>query len=630
MSKFKSLLTLGIACLLSCVQVSAQKIIVTIAGTGNPGFSGDSSQAIAAQFNFPSSVAVDRAGNIYVADLLNNRVRKINTAGIITTIAGNGVAGYSGDGGPATSAQLNHPYRIAIDTIGNVYVVDYNNRRLRKITPAGIISTIAGTGVAGYSGDGNLAVAAQLQPSGVAVDVAGNIYISDGNNHRIRKINSAGIISTVAGTGIAGNTGDGGQATAAQLGELRGIAVDKFGSVYFLDSNRVRKINSNGVISTVAGMPGASGYSGDGGPATAAMLSYPSGIAIDASLNLYIADNENGRIRKVDNAGIITTIAGVGGYSFGGDGGLAVAAQFNHPADVSLDTAGNLFVTDIDNKRIRAIVNKPALNITVPQSNICANTATTFTATPKYGGQAPVYQWQVNGVNVAGANSDHYTTTTLVDRDTVTCTMISNYLNAVFPMVTSDTIIMTVNPPVTPIINITASQNPVNAGTSVTFTLVDTNAGTAPAYQWMVNGANVGSSANYSYMPANNDIVTCTLTSSVLCASPVTVKSDSIVMKVVLPTNVNAVNTSRSSAELFPNPNDGSFTVKGMVADKAQQTLLVEVLNAIGQRVYQKEFPMINGIYEQRIELAHSLPAGNYFLKINDGINKVFRFAIEK
>ena len=320
-------------------KVDSAGVITTVAGTGTAGSLGDGGAAVGAQLNGPVGVAVDGAGNLYIADHLNNRIRKVDSAGVISTVAGNGTEGYSGDGGAAVGAQLYSPRGLALDGADNLYIVDNGNNRIRKVDSAGVISTVAGNGTEGYSGDGGAAVGAQLYyPNGVALDGSGNLYIAEWNNHRIRKVDSAGVITTVAGNGTEGYSGDGGAAVGAQLYYPNGVALDGSGNLYIADfgNHRIRKVDSAGVITTVAGN-GTEGYSGDGGAAVGAQLNGPVGVAVDGAGNLYIADTFNNRIRKVDSAGVISTVAGNGADGYSGDGGAAVGAQLNAPYGLALD-----------------------------------------------------------------------------------------------------------------------------------------------------------------------------------------------------------------------------------------------------------------------------------------------------
>ena len=300
---------------------------------------------------------------MYIADADNNVIRKVTTTGIISTVAGNGTGGYSGDGGAATAAEMNYPQGIVFDAAGNLYISDAG--RIRKVVlSTGIITTFAGDGTGNYGGDGGQATAAGLDPIGLTIDTHGNMYVADWNNQRIRKINTSGIISTVAGTGTFGFSGDGGQATAAELFYPGEVVIDATGNLYISDevNMRIRKVSAPGIITTIAGN-GTQGYSGDGGLAINAELYQPTGLALDASGNLYIADELSNRIRKVTTSGIITTIAGNGTQSYSGDGGQATAAELNYPGGVSFDAAGNLYIADSDNYRIRKVTNVAAAGI---------------------------------------------------------------------------------------------------------------------------------------------------------------------------------------------------------------------------------------------------------------------------
>jgi hypothetical protein len=340
--------------------------IRTVAGTGTAGYSGDGGAAVAAKLSTPRGVAVDASGNIYISDYGNNRIRKVSVGtGIITTVAGTGMAGYSGDNGPATSAKLNGPRAITLDASSNLYIPDSANNRIRKVAVgSGTITTVAGTGMAGYSGDNGPATSAKLnQPYGVAVDASGNLYISDDSNNCIRKVAvGSGIITTVAGTGTAGYSGDGGPATAAELNQPYGVAVDASGNFYIGDAynNCIRMVAAgSGIITTVAGN-GTAGYAGDGGPATAAELNQPYGVAVDAWGNLCISDGANNCIRVVTKAaGIISTIVGTGTPGYAGDGGPDTAAELYTPRELAFDIPGNLYIADRDNSCIREVQQAP-------------------------------------------------------------------------------------------------------------------------------------------------------------------------------------------------------------------------------------------------------------------------------
>jgi len=348
-------------------SLSAQaQIITTIAGDSTAGYNGDNIPAISAELNAPTFVALDGLGNYYISDWQNNRIRKVNTSGIITTIAGTGTPGLSGDGGPATNAKIWTPAGLKFDKYGNLYFADESNSCVRRIDTSGIITTIAGTGAYGFSGDGNPATSAKLYaPHDIAIDDSGNVYIADDENNCVRKVNSAGIISTIAGIGgMRGNSGDGGQATAATLNSPYGITLDGSSNIYVTDydNNNIRKINTGGIISTIAGT-GYAGYSGDGNPATASELHAPAGIAVDKNGNIYIGDALNYRVREINfsEGGIITTIAGNGLITYGGDDGPATAAGIL-PVGVTIDNNGSIYIADFGHSRIRYIKNTTAVN----------------------------------------------------------------------------------------------------------------------------------------------------------------------------------------------------------------------------------------------------------------------------
>jgi sugar lactone lactonase YvrE len=366
-----SILSVSI-CFCSFSIIHAQNYTInTVAGNGTPGYSGDTGPATAAQIGNAYGVYVDASGNTYIPDGGNDRVRIVNSGGIINTFAGNGTAGFSGDLGQATAAELSSPAAVTGDASGNIYIADGANERIRLVNASGIINTIAGNGTAGYSGDGGQASAAELNfPACVALDASGNIYIADLLNQRIRKIAPSGRITTIAGNGTSGFSGDLGQATAAELANPFGVAVDGSGNIYIADqfNNRIRMVNPSGIITTIVGT-GAASYSGDLGPATAATLDRPFAVSLDAAGNLYIADFANDRIRKVDNTGIISTIAGNGVAAYSGDGGPATAASLHGPTGISLDLYDNLYITDQSNDRIRELTINCTLTATITSQN---------------------------------------------------------------------------------------------------------------------------------------------------------------------------------------------------------------------------------------------------------------------
>ncbi len=337
-------------------SLHAQFIINTIIGSGVSGFSGDGGPATTADIHTPHGIFVSPSGEVYFSDINNYRIRKSTTStlsGTITTVAGNGTAGFSGDGGPATAAQVNQVFDLIVDGSNNITFTDQNNNRVRTVSAAGVINTIAGTGISGFSGDGGQASAATFRkPTGIAQDGSGNLYIADQYNHRIRKITPAGIISTFAGTGTIGHTGDGGPATAATFSYPNFLSVDFSNNLLITDNGNhcIRAINlSTNVITAFAGT-GAAGFSGDGGPATAATLQYPGGTSTDQS-GTYIADNVNNRIRRVAG-GTITTVVATGTAGFSGDGGPATAARISSPVDVATYRTA-VVISDLGNNRIR-------------------------------------------------------------------------------------------------------------------------------------------------------------------------------------------------------------------------------------------------------------------------------------
>ncbi len=365
-------------------KVSAAGVLTTLAGNGTPSYSGDRGPATAAQFNGPAGVAASASGAIYIADTQNQRVRALAPGGTIDTVAGTGVAGFNGEIASPRTAQLDLPQGVAADGQGNWYVADTANNRVRKVQPGGNLFTLAGNGNASYFGDGGPATKASVnQPEGVAVDAAGNVYIADTLDNAVRKVTADGTISTLAGTGTPGYSGDGGPAKQARLKLPRAVAVDASGNVYVADTgnNQIRRIDAQGTITTVD---------------TGGALNDPRGVAVDRAGNLYIADTGNRRVRRVSPGTAMTTIAGNGSCCYSGDGGLALDAQLNQPWGVAADANGNIYVADAGSNAVRVLS---------PVSSGISVNAVTNAASNLAGAVAPGEVITMYGSGLAGAQS---------------------------------------------------------------------------------------------------------------------------------------------------------------------------------------------------------------------------------
>ena len=342
------------------LKSEAQLYISTFAGGSFASGTGDGGPATNGHLLSPSGVCTDKFGNIYVADQNDCRIRKIDTAGIITTVAGRGPGGASfyGDGGQADSARICYPEGVAVDTAGNIYIADQNNNAIRVVR-GGIIHTLAGNGIAGDTVNGGPATAARLwHPADVAVDKYGNVFFVDQDNHKMKRIDTAGIITTIAGTGVPGYNGDGIAADTALLNFPQGIAVDTFGNVYIADfyNSRVRKVDmTTGLISTIAGTGVGGATAGDGGPATAATIWDAAAVGLDKMGNIYLTDFYNFKIRKIDPLGNISTIAGNDTSGFTGDCGPATNAEMSFAQGVTADDSGNVYIADFANSRVRKV-----------------------------------------------------------------------------------------------------------------------------------------------------------------------------------------------------------------------------------------------------------------------------------
>jgi len=546
MKKIITLLAAGV-----CLNVNAQ-IITAVAGDSIGGYNGDAALATSKYLNNPFGVATDQNRNIYIADMANNRVRKVTiSTGLITTIAGNGAFGFSGDNGNATAAKLAAPYGVAVDAAGNIYIADRSNSRIRRVDASGTITTIAGTSSAGYSGDNSAANAAQLSaPTGVALDATGNLYIADYANNVIRKITiSTGIITTVAGNGTQGYNGDNNAAISANLYHPTGVSIDASGNIYIADNgnNVVRKVTlSTGFITTIAGN-NTQGFSGDNGSATSAQLNHPWGVAV-VGANLYVSDYANFRIRKVSSTGTITTVVGNGTNSYTGNCGNPTAANLSYPAGLASDNYGNLYIADYNNNGIREVLFTATKVVVTPHMNVvipCSGAGVIFT-----GSGAQTYVWS-NGV-IDGASSPapvNTSTGVVVYSYSVTGTD----TNQCFA---SARISFSVNP--LPTIYAPNNTPTVCVGQSVTLTAVDVN-GTASAsvtptnaatFSWtggITNGVAFTPNATTTYVVTGTDLSTgCSSTNSNL----ITVVPAGGPLPVISLSSSGAISTCGSSATL--------------------------------------------------------------------------------
>ena len=614
--------------------VARSQVINTIAGVPYAPYSGDGGPAIQAGLDLwvGFKPAFDNAGNMYLPT--RNTVRKISPSGIITLVAGSPmIPGYSGDGGPALNALMYHPGALVIDQFNNVIVADQLTNFLRKITPTGIITTISGpiaqTCNPFYSGP--LAQAEFNYIPGLVFDQSYNLYISDLKCNVIRKVSPAGVVTTVAGNGIAGYYGDGGPATSASLRFPGHVAIDAAGNIYIPETanHRVRKVDPSGIITTIAGT-GTPGFGGTGGPANAAELDYPGSVVIDQSGNLYIGCLSS--IRKISPAGIITTYAGNGTLGYTGDGGPAITASIRPSnANIAIDPFGNIYFADDEVRVIRKISNcalpaitqqpspltlcpgsngtfavvtlntstfqwqvntgsgfsnltdnanyngvntsvlqltnitasmngyqfrclfandcaplvsevtslavssavTPAISITSPPDPLCKGSLATFTVSLTNQGNSPFLQWKKNGMNV-GNNTTTYTDNALSTGDQLQCILTSNALCVTTATAQSNIISVTMTPSVTPTIAVSPSSTATCAGSNIVFTASSTNGGSNPVFQWTKNGNVVGAnSATYSDNNLSSaDAIACTLTSNATCVTTNSANSNSVSVNV--------------------------------------------------------------------------------------------------
>ncbi len=723
------------AALFAGVQQTNGQTIRTIAGNGiSDSSSGNGNCANRATMGQIIAVAVDSRNNVYLADNYYQVVRKVSPDGTITHFAGLGYGRYSGDGGPATAAGISAPYSLTTDRIGNVYIADAANLVIRKVDTAGIITTVAGTpGRFGYfNGDGIAATNAQIgAPGGVAVDNAGNIYIADANS-RVRKVNTSGVISTVAGNGSVGYTGNGGPATNAALEGPIGVDVDSIGNVYICEKTNhvIRKVNTSGIISVFAGSTG--GFAGDGGQATSAKLNSPNAIRHDKNGNFYIIDQGNQRIRKVAPSGVITTVvgnpvftAGIGYVTdFYGDGRPATAAKMANPSDIGFDTYDNMYIADKGNgvayttgHRIREVFKVDTMHITVsPNDTICGTAHTVFSVHESVPHFCSEFRWFKNGIAV-GTNTDAYVSDSTHDNDRISCTKIDTSNGGIL-LAVSDTLHMTVKPVLLPRAAITSSRDTLCAGESVTLNANPTNGGTSPTYEWYVFSALRGSGPTFSYVVGVGDIVTLVMHSNAVCAFPDTshtqirmnvnysISSDITIIPhpndtiafwgqiislfatttlggtsptfqwfaddnpipgatndnynaeiysdvnlycvmhsseyCVVPAfdtsntmrirignlGVNNVNRELHQFTIGKNPNNGNFQLNGLLSPMVREAQ-VTITEMTGRTVYDNTIPVQNGNLSYKVDLGNDAHSGTYLLNIRyEGGNHVLKFVV--
>jgi gliding motility-associated-like protein len=575
-------------------------VITTIAGTFNViGYTGDGGPAANALLYHPYSLAIDDAGNIYFTDQTATVIRMINPAGIITTVSGPyATSCVVGDGGPVSGARFEAISAITTDHNGNLYISDFGCNVIRKVNAAGIITTVAGNGTWGFSGDLGLATSAQLAyPFKVAVDNNGNIYIPDAQNHRIRRVDAVtGIITTVAGNGVRGYTGDGGQATGAEIAFPGSVVLDNAGNFYFGDYNMVvRKVDPSGNITTYAGN-GIPGYTGDGGLAQNAEINLTEGlIKTDNNGNIYFINYSNCVIREIPTcanplrinhtpvhnqiciagtASFSIIVANAGSFLWQVNDGTgwkpladdAVYAGSNSSQlTVSASNAslnGYLFrcsatnpcgtLNSIPDTLTILTAAPPAVSINASVGTICTGTPVTFTALPFRGGNGPQYQWIKNGMAV-GTNAPLYSDNTLNNNDQISCVLTSNSNCITTTQATSNNIVMVVNPVLQSTISIQPAVLDICKGSIVNFTSTISNAGPGPSYQWLKNGMAVGSnSALYAdAVLNNNDQISCLLTGNYNC--PLTPSSASNVVSAIVHAIISpSVSINTASTQICP------------------------------------------------------------------------------
>ena len=591
--------------------------ITTYAGGGSS--LADGVPAIAENIGYFGGLVVNTDGNLFIADGNHNKIQKVNLAtGIITTVAGTGTAGFSGDSGVATSAMLNGPTWITIDNRDNLYITDGNNLRIRKVNATtGIITTVAGNGSSTFNGDGISAITAAINPQKAITDQYGNLYISDNGNQRVRKVDTFGIITTIAGKGVAGYSGDSGLADSAEIKSCYGLCIDINDNIYIADwtDHRIRRIDHiSNVITTISG-DGTSAYTGDEIPATTAQID-PFDITFSNAGNMYIADAHNARIRMINMVSdTIFTVAGNGTPGFGGDSGLATLAEIYHPEGVVLDACDNLYIADDFNNRVRKVTYPPT-PITLTNAiagstadTLCGAMPVTFTATAAASSGAVTYQWYVNGSALSTTGSTY--TYTPANGDSIRCVAMA--ANACTAAITSSNIInMVVNTVTTPTITITA---PAAAAAGSVVSVNATVAGPASySIRWYDNGVlfNTTTVPMVTYTKgAGVDNITATVVASEGCY-------DSSMSAVAIVTATTETSPSFGSAQdrlevlrTFPNPVHGSLTLTLAGGAGIVSYRLMSMVGSVMREGVLKEGDNMMWVEE--------IPVGVYMLEVVDG-----------
>ena len=603
------------AILIFSSSLNAQTITTIVGG----GSSGDGDSAIHAVLSLPEQLWYDTMGRMYIAEAGANRIRKVTT-GFISTFAGTGSAGFFGDGGTATDAFLNGNSGVVGDKQGNIFITDFNNNRLRVVNSLGIINLFAGNGTSGWLGDGNTATIAEISaPGEMCIDTFGNIYFTDAGCQGVRKVSPLGIITTVAGDGsiFPGYGGDGGPATLALFQGPEGVAVDYAGNLYIADydNSRIRKVTTDGIVNTIAGTTSA-GYSGDGGPATLAKLNSPRGIFIDNHTgNVYWTEVTNDVVRKLTPDGIISTVAGTGVMGFSGDGSPATDAKLFYPGYVCMDNCGNLIISDTYNNRIRKVSypftgTLPSIAIATIHDTLCAGITATFTSTLTTGSPGGLsYHWYVNGVG-AGATSSSYSYTP-GNGDSVRCVLTYSNTCAGATHISSNTIHFIVDSTQIPTMSLPALTYSVT-GSVVTVNAALAITGTAsPSYfvNWYNHGIYFATttvpSVSYTKIEPIDSITATIVPTGTPCFD--STQSNADIIKDSTLAIPNMLMNQYADVLIYPNPAQESVTITAQ--KQMRQTTLI---NIYGKVVWDKD---VNT--ESETLVVSQLPDGLYFVEVN-------------